>query len=248
MLSSFIVCVLVVSAGAMAVKKPVLNAQTVFGISPREGEDERKPCATPKYFTFDQADFMTTLEEGRLTVEYVNFHGAYDEVLKRYSVETFLDFFNGTLLHLKVIAEYDEGKGYLVQRLGDEIECEVYDLEGKKFPEEFSFPEDATFLADSTLGDRDLTVESWYYVSEDGTKHNVKTVTKDECVPVSLFSRKFDPETGEELEVVNGQVINFKLGICDPESYFKIPEECKEVGVSKELSKNMKKMHRFGLM
>ncbi|XP_022080397.1 uncharacterized protein LOC110973698 isoform X2 [Acanthaster planci] len=191
---------------------------------------------------------MTTLEGGGLTVEYINFHGAYDEVLQRYSFETFLDFFNGTLLHLKVIAEYDEGKEYLLQRLGDEIECEVYDLEGKRFPEVYSFPEDAKFLRDSTIGDRDVAVESWYYVSDDGTLLNVKTVTKDECVPVSLFRRKFDPETGEELGVMNGQVHNFRLGICDPEGYFKIPEECKEVGVSKELSKNMQKMRRLSLM
>jgi len=245
MLSGLIVCVLVVTAGAMAVKKPALNAQTVFGFSPKAVGQEREPCEIPEYFTFDQADIITTVSEGSLLVEYVNFHGAYDQKLKRYSVESFIDFFNGTELHLKVISEYEKGKEYLIARFGDEVECEVYDIEGKKFPEEFNIPEDATFIAEQTVGDRDLETESWYFANEEGTKHSVKTVTAEECVPVSLFRRLFDPDTGEELEVLSGNLVNFSLGICDPEKYFKIPEECEQVTVSKVPSKNMRKMKRF---
>jgi len=247
MLSSLIVCVLVVTAGAMAVNKPAFDAQTVFGFSPKEVNEEPKPCEVPKYFTFDQADFFSTVEEGRLVVEYVNFHGANDYVLDRYSVETFIDFFNGTKIHLKVIADYEEGKEYFITIIGDAIECEVYDIEGKKYPTDFGIPEGATFIGEATVGDRDLETETWYYSNKDNNIHYAKTVTKDECIPVSQFRRTFDPETGEELETLNSNIFNFKLGICDPEKYFKIPEECEEVSVSKVPSKNMQKMRRLRL-
>ncbi|XP_022080399.1 uncharacterized protein LOC110973699 [Acanthaster planci] len=239
--SSLACLLMVVIAGAQANVAQGLPFRGVYNPFSHHA-DEPQPCSIPRYFTYLQEDFVTTVEEGRLKVEEESWEGAYDTIAQKYSAKKEERFFNGTDDYSKII--FDEGKGveYIIEKRGEETVCLVLDIEGQKFPDTYTFPKNAKFVGEATLGDRDLVVNVWYYPSEDNTKHTVKTYTREECVPIGLRHRKFDPQTGVEIELRESSLYDIKLGICDEEKYFKVPDECKEGRALKEPTLTMMKI------
>ncbi|XP_038068785.1 uncharacterized protein LOC119738117 [Patiria miniata] len=253
MLSSFLVCTMVVMAGAVAVTKPAMpRAYDVFRSLPKrvgstEDHEHHVPCEPPPYFTFDEVDMLTSVEEGSLLLEYLNFEGAYDDISKKYAAKIFEDFFNGTEYSFKVIEDYKKGVRYEIYTGGDEVVCIAIEVEGKGFPEQYFIPYSAKYEGEAVIGDRDLVTDSWLETSLG--VHTVKTVTHGDCVPVSIERRFFDPETDQQTEFLDNRLFNFELGICDRDKYFKVPEECQQGNALKEpteeMQKHIQKLRRF---
>ncbi|XP_022080439.1 uncharacterized protein LOC110973721 [Acanthaster planci] len=236
MWSGLLVCMLVV--GAMAFQPSV-----PFGAS-QPGE-RHEPCCAPRYFTFNQVTTTTSVQDGSLLVEYDNAEGAYDAKFERIAVKLVIDYFNGTEVYLRLIEDYIKGVSYyILEHAGEDI-CFVGRTEGR-FNEE-CLNDDAQFLSEATLGDYDLVLDNWYVVSEDKTEHSVKSVQHEGCVPVGLLTRTFDPDTGKELKVDDSRVLDFKLGICDPDKYFKPPASCDEGRAVDKPTPQMLKYRRKGL-
>ncbi|XP_038069081.1 uncharacterized protein LOC119738308 [Patiria miniata] len=241
---SLLVCTMVVIAGAMAAGMPM--SQEMVGI-----QSSHVPCDAPLYFTFDEVDVMSSVSEGSLLVEYVNFDGAYDAKAQQFSVRTTVDYFNGTLYTTQTIEDYKEEKAYMIyNKTGHELVCVVDDIAGKKFPYQYFIPATAKFVAEETIGDRDLVVDKWFEKDEAGNKHTIKTVTRGECIPVAIVQRRFDPATDKEIQWMESRIHNFHLGICDREKYFKIPAECQQGIALKDLTagemyQQYKKLRRF---
>jgi len=231
MWSGLLVCLLAVGATA---SKPG---------APRQ--EEHEPCCAPRYFTFNQVTTTTSSVGHSLLVEYINAEGAYDAKFERVSVRVFLDYFNGTETHLRSIDDYLKGVSYLIIEHGEEEICFVGETEGR-FDEECLDEEDK-FLGEATLGDYDLLLDNWYDVGDDPNVHTIKSVQHEGCVPVYLLSRTVDPESGEELSVDSSSLFNFKLGICNPDKYFKPPAACDEGRALSEPTPEMLKYRRVGL-
>jgi len=235
MLSTLVVCLLVM--GATAFKPPMAGLKK--GAAPSL-KQEQEPCCAPNYFTYSATITQTSEDsESDLLLEMIHSEGAYDAITQEYSLRLFEEFSNKTERHLRIIENYKKEESYLIVKDGDEEYCFAGKTEGE-FTKE-CIPEDATYIGSATVGDRSLEVESWYFASEDQSTHTAQTVEKDECVPVSMFSREFDLDTGKEVYVVNADVYDFGLGICDREYYFKPPSSCDEDRVLTEPTKKMLK-------
>jgi len=224
MLSGLIVCVLL-SVGVAA--KPGVPFSAAHGAGVKKvSREEHEPCCAPRYFTLKQESFVTSAEGGSLKVEHLSIDVGYDSVSQQVSLKVIEDFYNGTDRYFKLIEDYTEEVSYLIIRHGDDEACFVDKTEGR-FPEE-CLPEDAAFLGESTLGDYDLVLDNWYFAKDEGTKHIIKSVQHEGCVPVGLLVRTFDKETGKEISISDDRALDFSLGICDRDEYFKPPATCEE--------------------
>ncbi len=89
--------------------------------------------------------------------------------------------------------------------------------------------EDAKFVQEAWIGEKDLLVDTWYFSREldpDHEAHVATTVGHPSCVPVNQVSTYFNSTTGKLLGEIDSRTFDFDLGICDREHYFKVPEEC----------------------
>ncbi|XP_022080394.1 uncharacterized protein LOC110973696 [Acanthaster planci] len=192
-------------------------------------EQEPKPCCAPSYFTFKSTHFLTySLGEAGLIVEMQQATGAYDRIAEKIASRIHLGFFNGTEESYHTIDDYHSGVSYSITRIGGELICRSNELEGE-FPED-CIPDDATYVGSSSLGDRAVEVDSWYMSKTHPGQdvHRVRTVQKEECVPIYSTGRYVSPDTGATFQTESSHVTDFHLGICDEDKLFHVPAICFE--------------------
>ncbi|XP_071797194.1 uncharacterized protein [Asterias amurensis] len=186
------------------------------------------PCCLPQYFTLRNVDIINTAPNGELKVEYANTERAYDAISQQLSIFYDVEYFNGTEVLGRYIADFKEKVLYIIIKVGDDEHCFPYHID-QNFAEE-CIPDDAEFVRESWIGENDLLVDTWFASRKPSPESEVQTVLtvgRKECVPVSRVSTYINPSTGEVLRVEDTQTFNFKLGICDRERFFKVPDACR---------------------
>ncbi|XP_038069582.1 uncharacterized protein LOC119738718 [Patiria miniata] len=190
------------------------------------GEEPEKCCSDP-YYTFIAEIVATELKEGALLTELIQQPGAYDSIDKKIGLKYNVHISNGTQEAFRLIADYNEGKAYVIYKEEEETKCDIYTF-SYGFPYN-CVPEDSKFAGSVTIGDRAIRANNWYHNDQSSPSedvHTVYTIEEEECVDVSSFQRTFDPETGDEISLVRSTYSDFSLGICHPDDWFKVPEEC----------------------
>ncbi|XP_022080400.1 uncharacterized protein LOC110973700 [Acanthaster planci] len=225
MYAAVILCILVVAASASPEK-------FIFGNKLDQPAPE-KCCAEP-YYTFQADSVFNTLQEGSLLTELIRARGAYDSIDKKFGLKVDLHISNGTVELYQLINDFKEGLGYYIYTEEEETKCVEFPITSG-FPYN-CIPEGSTYVGSVTIGDRALRAANWYFNDKtDPTKdmHIVFSIKEEECIDLGYLARTFDPETGTEISVDRTGISDYNLGICDPDTYFKPPEECKSAKVKR---------------
>ncbi|XP_038068233.1 uncharacterized protein LOC119737743 isoform X1 [Patiria miniata] len=192
--------------------------------------EEPKPCCwISQMYGACMVQEDKELEDGTIVVEDTLAEFAYD---KTFSAKAFIfteTFENGTQLIARIVELSDLGIAYFIQDNQGQTKCSK-----KRIPARFKpncVPEAARFWSNATLGDHALNGNIWERNKfEDGLLTNTTyLMAADYCVPLSVNHVVYNLNPSPpEVDLVTYDYADVRLGICDRDKFFHIPEECSQ--------------------
>ncbi|XP_038068235.1 development-specific protein LVN1.2-like [Patiria miniata] len=181
------------------------------------------------------------LEDGTIVVEETGGEFAYD---KTFSAKSFIfteTFENGTQRIGRFVDLFDLGVSYFIEDNQGEQRCLRKRIPAR-FPEN-CIPEKAEFFNNVTLGDHALSGNVWELnVFGGGYLFNGSfLVAADYCVPLTNNYVRYDfNQNPPVVNLITAAWADIRLGICDRDKFFHIPDECPQDVMTPFMEKKLK--------